>query len=258
MAVRKGPARPSMETLRGLRIDRETGAIHDQIYRGIKWLIESRQLQVGDYLPPENELARLWQVARGTVRRAVKQLADEGVLERRPGRGTWVASFKIQQLLGRLTGFTEDMRARGLTPESELLSIDSVAPSLGVQQLFGNEVQLVWKLVRRRFANDLPVAVETCYIRNSAGSRPELELSARGSLYEWYRTATARPQRAEQMVEAVVLNGELARLLEVQPGQAAFKQERITFDRDDKVIEVVESYYRGDLYKLQVELREFG
>jgi DNA-binding GntR family transcriptional regulator len=60
------------------------------------------------------------------------------------------------------------------------------------------------------------------------------------------------------LVEAVVLTGELADLLDVQPGLPAFKQERITYDLEEQVIEVVESYYRGDLYKLQVELREFG
>jgi GntR family transcriptional regulator len=244
-----------------LRMELERGngkPVHDQIYLGIKRLIDRNELAVGCFLPPENSLAELWQVARGTVRRAINKLADEGILERRAGKGTWVASFKIQQFLGRLTSFTEDMRTRGLEPGSELLAIDSVAPGLSVQHLFGNDVQLVWKLVRRRFANGLPVAVETCYIRNSAADRHMLEQSEKISLYESYRSAGIRLQRAVQLVEAVNLSPELADLLEVKPGMAAFKQERISYGPRDEVIEVVESYYRGDLYKLQVELREFG
>lgn len=242
-----------------LRIDREMEeTVHNQIYNGLKELIDNRTLEPGAFLPPENRLAEVWRVARGTVRGAINQLAEEGVLERRPGKGTWVASFKIQQFLGRLTSFTEDMRSRGLVPTSELLAVDSVIPNLSIQQLFGADTQLVWKLVRRRFANKLPVAVETCFIRSSIAERALLESSSTRSLYEFYRSAGIKPHRAVQLVEAVNLNPELADLLQVQSGTAAFKQERITYDRNEQVIEVVESYYRGDLYKLQAELRDLG
>ena len=259
MEKSKGVKQTFREEVFRLCINRELEeTVHNQIYNGLKGLIDNRILEPGVYLPPEHRLAEMWQVARGTVRGALNQLAEEGVLERRPGKGTWVASFKIQQFLGRLTSFTEDMRSRGLAPTSELLAVDSVIPNLSTQQLFGTDMQFVWKLVRRRFANDLPVAIETCFIRSSIAERPHLENSSTSSLYEFYRSVGIQPHRAVQLVEAVNLNAELADLLQVQTGTAAFKQERITYDQNEQVIEVVESYYRGDLYKLQAELRDLG
>lgn len=259
MEKRESAEQTAHEEVLRLRIDREAAeTMHNQIYKGLKGLIDDRTLEPGTYLPPENHLAEAWRVARGTVRRAINQLAEEGVLERRPGRGTWVASFKIQQFLGRLTSFTEDMRSRGLMPTSELLAVDSVIPNLSIRQFFGTDTQLVWKLVRRRFANELPVAIETCFIRSAVAERAQLESNGTRSLYEFYCLAGVKPHRAVQLVEATNLNPELADLLQVPSGTAAFKQERITYDRNEQVIEVVESYYRGDLYKLQVELRDLS
>jgi GntR family transcriptional regulator len=254
-----GSNQPVPLTALALPLDRDgDAALHDQIYAGMRGAIERHELEPGAFLPPENRLAEYWSVARGTVRRAIGRLANEGLLERLPGRGTWVSSFKIRHLLGRLTSFTEDMRSRGVEPGSELLSIDSVAPGLGMLQLFGGDEQLLWKLMRRRFANGLPVAVETCYIRSTVINRQALEAGGHSSLYDAYRMAGVRLHRAIQLVEAVNLGPELAAHLEVKPNVAAFKQERITYGSDDRIVEVVESYYRGDLYKLQVELRGLG
>lgn len=127
-----------------------------------------------------------------------------------------------------------------------------------LQQLLGTEVEFVWRMVRRRFADDLPVALETCHVGAHRLDRRDLERAARESLYAVYREAGLIPKRAVQRVEAIVLDARTAELLDTRPGEPAFKQERITFDADEAVVEVVESVYRGDRYTLQVDLRELG
>ena len=233
-------------------------AIHAQIYERLKELIHSGELAPGEFLPTEPSLAAMWGVARGTVRRALNDLAAEGLLDRKRGKGTWVAAPKIRHFLGYLSSFSEDIRARGLEPGSELLGVEAVVPSLPLQQLLESGDKKVWKMVRRRFADSVPIAVEICYVQSDRIDRSELVRAGGGSLYDVYRRIGIRPRRAVQQVEAMNLEPSVAAQLEVAAGSAAFKQERITYGDDDRVIDIVESVYRGDRYKMQVDLRIVG
>lgn len=244
--------------LEAIRPVREGPPLHSQVYRNLKEAIQHGDLRPGAVLPSEAELARRWDVARGTLRRALVELAQEGLLDRRQGRGTTVAHPKIHQYLGTLNGFTEEMRARDLQPRTELLRLESISPSLSLQQLLGLEGGRVWRMVRLRYADDLPVALETCYVAAERIDRFELEKAGSGSVYAAYRARGMAPRRAIQRVEAIVLDAEHAHLLQSRSGDPAFRHERITYDGNERVIEMVESVYRGDRYSFQVDLRVMG
>ncbi|HEY7689069.1 MAG TPA: GntR family transcriptional regulator, partial [Dongiaceae bacterium] len=103
------------------------------LYLRLKALIQSAvhdgRLRANDALPSEREIAGLLEISRVTVRKALADLVDAGVLTQRRGSGTYVTgnATRVEQRLSRLTSFTEDMLARGLTPSARWL-LKTVAP----------------------------------------------------------------------------------------------------------------------------------
>ncbi len=71
--------------------------IYIQIHNHIKQKIETGQWQLGQRLPSERNLSETFGVSRMTLRQAISTLAEEGILERRPGSGTYVSSQKVQE-----------------------------------------------------------------------------------------------------------------------------------------------------------------
>ena len=109
------------------------GAAAGPLYLRLKTLIQSAihdgRLRANDALPSEREIASMLEISRVTVRKALTDLVEEGVLTQRRGSGTFVTSgaTRVEQRLSRLTSFTEDMLARGLTPSVRWL-LKTVAP----------------------------------------------------------------------------------------------------------------------------------
>ena len=235
-----------------LRRDR---TLYEQIERAIEHRIATGHLVPGSLIPSETRLAAELGVARGTIRKAIERLVEKGLLERRRGKGTWVSSFLIDHLLGKISSFSEDMRVRGIVPGSTLLALEKVQVPLFMQDILVPETQLVWRLTRLRTADGVPIAVEVCHVPASLFEQHELELAVAGSLYSALRDLGRQPFRARQCVEAINVRTREADLLGIAAGTACFRQERITYDRAGRVLEVVESTYRADVYRLQVELR---
>ena len=64
-------------------------------------------------LPPEEGLIKRFKVSRTTVRKAIQNLIERGLVEVRRGKGTFVSQPRIMQELTELTGFVEDMQVLG-------------------------------------------------------------------------------------------------------------------------------------------------
>ncbi len=229
--------------------------LYRQIERAIEHRIASGELAPGTLIPSETSLAADLGVARGTVRRAIEHLVAKGLLERRRGKGTWVPSFLIDHLLGKISSFSEDMRLRGIVPGSRLLALEKVPVPLFMHGLLDADDGPVWRLTRLRTADEVPIAVEVCHVPANLFEQHELELAVAGSLYDAFGDLGRPPFRARQAGEAINVRGREADLLGLPVGTACFRQERITYDRAGEVLEVVESTYRADVYRMQVELR---
>ena len=118
------------------------------------------RLPEGSVLPPERDLARQWSVARMTLRRAMGELAEDGLLVRRQGAGTFTARPKIARRLV-MASFTEEMHRRGLTPSSKTLELRRRhADHVLSRQLRIPAGEPVVCLTRLRLADDLPMAIE--------------------------------------------------------------------------------------------------
>ena len=212
-------------------------------------------LPPGAPAPSERELVHRFGVARMTVRQAMDALVTAGLLERIPGRGTFVAHPR--RTVGRLRGYTEEMQARGLLAESQNLLARREQAGPGVARALGiteGDPVVHWKRLRR--ANGAPMCLEDAFL-NEILLPGFLQSGMPTSLYDALAERGLRPTWAEDSVSADVANAEEAGLLEIAEGAAVLRQSRRALS-GDKVVEVSRSVYRGDRFTLWVQLANQG
>ena len=105
------------------QIDRDSFVpYYIQVMDALKEYLEEGGAKPNEQLPGEPELCRMFDVSRTVIRQALRELEYEGLIIRKKGKGTFVAEPKIQEsLFQELTGFYQDMEAKGLTPVSKVL-----------------------------------------------------------------------------------------------------------------------------------------
>lgn len=218
--------------------------------------IEAGQLKPGDRVPSERELTERYGVSRMTARQALVELETQGYLVRVQGRGTFVATPKLEQTLATLTSFTEDMRRRGLEAGAQVLSAGEVPAGRRVSHALGiAETAPVFRLERLRLAGGEPMALESSHlVVTYFPGLQELDF-AHVSLYEILRERYGvQLVRAAQSLEAVAADAMQAEVLKVREGTPLMLMERTSWDQQGRAVEMVRSYYRGDRYRFVTEL----
>jgi len=134
--------------------------LYQQLQRALRGAIENGIIGPDDALPPERDLAEMLKVSRITVRKAIDELVEDGLLIRKQGSGTFVSN-RVEKNFAKLTSFSEDMRARGRQPRSVWLNRaeGTVTPeeSLTLRSSPGTPV---YRFHRIRYADDAPMAIE--------------------------------------------------------------------------------------------------
>ena len=205
----------------------------------------------GSPAPSERELVHRFGVARMTVRQAMDALVVEGLLERIPGRGTFVA--RPRRVPSRVTSYSEDMSRRSLLAESQTLLArreqagPGVARALSISE--GDSV-IHWRRLRR--ADAAPMCIEDAYL-NEVLLPGFLQAGMPTSLYAALDARGLRPTWAEDSITADSASGDEAALLEIPPGAPVLRHSRRALS-GDKVVEVSRSVYRSDRFTLWVQL----
>nr|WP_218910798.1 GntR family transcriptional regulator [Nocardioides thalensis] len=200
--------------------------------------------------PSERELVDRFGVARMTVRQALDALVVEGVLERFPGRGTFVA--RPRRVPTGISSFTEDMQRRAVVAESRTLIADRVGAANGVARALGIGVRqpvLHWR--RLRLADGRPVCLSDAFLNDTLV--PNLfdgELPA--SLYDELASRGRRPTWAEDSVSAGTATAEESELLEIDASSVVIRHNRRAL-WEDIPIEVTRSVYPADQHTLWLQ-----
>ncbi|MCL1631795.1 GntR family transcriptional regulator [Sporolactobacillus sp. CPB3-1] len=238
-------------------IDRKSPVpMYYQIEKYIEQLIETRNLRAGDQIPSEREFTDQFHVSRMTVRQAVLDLVNSGILVRIKGKGTFVADqLKIEKALQGVNGFSEDMISRGMKPGSKMLSFACITPSAKVAQKLSIDSQdKVIEIKRTRLADDEPMAIEISYLpQKLVPNLAEADLTL--SLYQYIeQKCNLEIDHAEQSIEAVIVTAGEADILKVPKGSPVLLIERCSYLKNKQSIEYTKSLYRADRYKFMVTL----
>jgi GntR family transcriptional regulator len=229
--------------------------LHHQVYLDLKSAIDAGEWRVGDRLPPERELAGRYGCSLITVRRALDELSREQRLERTRGRGTFVLAKRVDRDIAGSLSFSEEMRQRGMAPETRLLSARPEAAGEAVAEALDLELGApVLSLERLRLGSGVPMLLERASL--SAERFPGLlaENLEKRSLYEVLAERYATPVvRARELLEPVLLRAPEARLLGVPPGRPALLVEGIAYTTDGSPVEFARSWVRGDQTRYYVE-----
>lgn len=229
--------------------------LYYQIEEYLKQKIEEKEFEVGKMIPSERELSERFEVSRMTVRQAVTNLVNAGVLYREKGKGTYVAEKKIEQPLKGLTSFTEDMKKRGMTSSSRLLAFDVIeAPGDIREKLELEEGDKVYGIQRIRMADEKPMAIETTFMPQKL--LPDLtEDIVHGSIYHYVeRDLGMAISQARQIIEARAADEGEADFLNISPQSPVLHIERKSFLAPCVPFEVVKSTYRADRYKFITDI----
>jgi GntR family transcriptional regulator len=232
-------------------LDRSSFApLYHQLADKLRLMID-QQFAPGDMLPSESELITRYNVSRNTVRQAVEILAQQGFVITRQGKGTFVASERNRYRLQQLVSFSEDMRRRGLQPDTRLLGLARVAPPANIlTQLQLNDGDFVHEIRRLRLADGEPMALSTAYIPCELFADLSGEVLASGSLYTLIATRLPfKLSYADRLIKPVVADADQADLLQVAHGSPLMLVEGPAFLENDQPVEYVITYYRGDRYE---------
>ena len=236
----------------------------EPLYLQIKELISSeiRQGKYGPHqrLPSERELSVAYGVSRMTVRQAVVELQRNGTVYARVGKGTFVASPKIDQQLHVVTSFTQEVRARGEAPSSRVIDAGVGPGDFDITAALElNPGARIARLSRVRLTNGRPLAVETAYLPADAFPGLLDHNFGEESLYEVLaRDFGLTLIAASQTIEAALAIPMELELLEMDPPAAVLRMRRLTRTPDRRAVELVRSTYRGDLYQLHSTLEPPG
>jgi GntR family transcriptional regulator len=231
---------------------------YQQLYEILREKIACNDWKPGDMLPTEAELIDQHKVSRNTVRDVMDMLVNEGLIYRQRGRGTFVAQSTVEQGLVRIISFTEDMRQRGLTASSIVLSKELLpAPEDIAEKLQVKPGEELGLLKRLRLGNNEPMNVEESYFihRYCPGFLDRHDYSTTSLRESMLQDYGIRWLHATQVIRAVSPTRELSLILKISPKIALLSIERVTYNDRDTPVEFLRIYYRGDRYTLFNELR---
>jgi GntR family transcriptional regulator len=238
------------------RLDRSVAPAYAQIEDRVAEAIRVGDLNPGDRLPSERELAERLQVSRMTLRQALDSLARRGLVIRAVGRrgGTFVAEPKIERDLNALSGLTQQLRRQGHRAGASVVSAQVIrAGRSAAEALSIPQGARAYEIVRLRYSDGEPLALERSVF--PANRFPGmLECPLEGSLYEVLETTFGeRLSRAVERLEPVIADGHEAALLRVKTGAPLLAVERTAYGEDFTPFEWARDLFRGDRTRVVVE-----
>jgi GntR family transcriptional regulator len=221
-----------------------------EIERYLRGLVEGAS--PGDPLPSEAELCERFSVSRMTVRQALAELTNDGLVERRRGQGTFVAHRPVHRRPGVFLSFTEEMNRRGVQATSRLLAARLDDPRRAeVDDLGLAPGSRVVRIVRVRLADGVPVALEDAALVPELGDVLAEDLGA-GSLHGALERRGIVATRATGTITARLARASETELLDLAPQAALLVELRLLFDQHGRAFERTETRYVADRYVIDV------
>ena len=204
-------------------------------------------------IPSERELMDYFSVSRSTVREAIESLVRDGILEKKHGKGTFVAIRPIkEEWIGNFSSYTETIERAGMRSGAKLLSSSKRREPRYIAEMFGGEE--FYQIERLRYANDKVIAIERKCFDVETGQKL-LEFDLNKNIYKILETSLGIVLwEAEEVITSAMPNKEDASLLEIPRTSSVLVTERSSFDADHKLIEFVRTQFRADKYSFRIKM----
>jgi GntR family transcriptional regulator len=238
--------------------------LYYQLENVLREKITSGGFEPGDRLPTEIELIKEYGVSRITVRQALRALADDGLIERKQGRGTIIAARKSRKKrfagMIHLNGSLDELIDMGIDTPVKVLEMNRVEADRHEAELLAIKLGTpIYRLKRLRFHDQKPFGLIISYLPEDIGSALTMaELSSGALLHTMETKLGINLDNATQQIHAELADPYIAKLLEVRVGAALLSIERTVYTDENKPVEYVRALYRSDIYGYSVRLVRDG
>ncbi|MGN0486861.1 MAG: GntR family transcriptional regulator [Acutalibacteraceae bacterium] len=226
-----------------------------EISRKIENDIEKGRYAPGDILPNEFQLCEIYAVSRITVRGALARLSDLGKIKRIKGKGTVVTQERIKEPLLKISGFTDEMKEKGIVPSTSYAHIERKRVSGYIAELFGQSQSTYFTVLERvRCINGVPVGYFITYLPESLGL-PYDSRQFFSSLYEKLKKEYGiTVDYVQQTVTAETADKKTREMLNLSAGEAVMVMKRKAYSQN-RLIEYSVCKYDSKRYEYNMELR---
>lgn len=226
-----------------------------QAEMALRQLIEGGEWSAGSQLPNEDRLGEMLGISRITLRHALRNLEEAGLLRREHGRGTFVRSATVVAGVHGLTSFTEEMRTLALTASSRLVEANRIAATLEIAEALEISTgDAVIQLKRLRLGNGLPIGVQTSHLPEARVPGLLADAANVQSLYSWLAERCGiAPVKAKEVYRVGAVAAIDSELLQLAAATPAFEVERIAYDSKGP-FEYALSTMRADRYEIRSTL----
>lgn len=222
-----------------------------QVQKDLASKIQAGDYPAGNKLPNELQLAEQYGVGRITVRRAISELADQGMLVKRQGKGTFIREHRIFRKIEHTTSFSEACRMNGLKATSKIIVHEVLPlPSESFPDSLKFSGDSVLHIQRLRLANDTPVTIEDNFYtlpRLDFLLNEDLESS---SLFKVFRKHGIEiPCFENSYIETAKATLSQASLLSIPVGDPLFFFHEEALDKNDSLLFVGNQHIAGSRYR---------
>jgi len=256
------PTNPTADGIatRGYVDERLPMPLYHQVYLVLRNKILTGEYGFGALLPSEQETSETFGVSRITAKRALNDLAGDGLVLRERGRGTKVVFHApTPPVKANVEGLLENLLAMGLETEVRLLAFEYVRPTDMVSRILCcDKTALVQRAVRVRLLEKEPFSylvthvpdwIGQSYSRGDLAERPLLTLLERSGVVI---------SRAEQTISATLADVEVSAALGIELGSPLLKIDRVVYDQSERPVEYITALYRPDRYQHRMMLSRVG
>ena len=223
--------------------------VYYQLKEAIKIKIAKGVWKVGQCIDSERELSETYGVSRMTIRQALGELVQEGILVREKGKGTFVCEPKVKQK--DMMSFSEIIQRTGMKLSTEVLEFETIDTPEEMQDIFPFEH--LYKINRMRIVEGERVANEIVYIPCDYCGYIDKEL-LKGSLYKLLENFGYIISHSESSIQALIMDEHYKNLFSVRENVPLIKTYSKNMNTDNKVIFIEEAVYRSDKYILEVNI----
>ncbi len=238
-----------------VRIDRDSPVpLYHQLAEQLSAAISDGTLQPGDPFENEVALAERLRLSRPTVRRAIQEMVDQGLLVRRRGLGTHVANRKVHRR-AELTSLWDDLTRDGRHPRTEIVRYETVTDERAAAALDLEPDTPLLLVVRVRSADDAPIAFMQNWLPPQYADLSLEELESTG-LYAALRSRGVKPVVAQQTIGARMPTPTERKNLGIRGQHPVLTMTRMAFDASGNAVEFGDHCYRAEDYSIDIMVDE--